>query len=200
MAVQPLGRRGVDAHAEDKANPMALSLADVPYEIVRPFRAGGIPPVGPTPSLRQRRCQRFVPSHGQAEGDLYTFSVFNDEEVVFATDDPGCRGLAKTIGAWHRFVPDGVCSYRVEAQGYRLSADGASQHGDCGPLRTGLLAMLASMCCTPRQPLRQGTVAFGHLSVNVSALCSVVFLCVSTSNARESRCWGTTDSGCLSVV
>ena len=42
----------------------------------------------------------FHPLGAGFEGDLYTFSVFNRwGEVVFATDDPSCRGLAKTTNA-----------------------------------------------------------------------------------------------------
>ena len=108
---------------EDKANPMALSLADVPYEIVtahfEPVEFHLYVPNAFTPD-NDGVNDAFHPMGSGFEGDLYTFSVFNRwGEVVFATDDPKLPWIGQNnqrLGT--HFVPDGVYGYRVEAQGY----------------------------------------------------------------------------------
>ena len=108
---------------EDKANPMALSLADVPYEIVtahfEPVEFHLYVPNAFTPD-NDGVNDAFHPMGSGFEGDLYTFSVFNRwGEVVFATDDPELPWIGQNnqrLGT--HFVPDGVYGYRVEAQGY----------------------------------------------------------------------------------
>lgn len=108
---------------EEKANPMALLLADVPVEIVtahfEPVEFHLYVPNAFTPD-NDGVNDAFQPLGSGFEGDLYHFSVFNRwGEVVFQTDNPEEPWIGQNnqrLGT--HFVPDGVYGWRVEAQGY----------------------------------------------------------------------------------
>ncbi|MDA0939365.1 MAG: CotH kinase family protein [Bacteroidetes bacterium] len=108
---------------EEKANPMALLLADVPVEIVtahfEPVEFHLYVPNAFTPD-NDGVNDAFQPLGSGFEGDLYHFSVFNRwGELVFQTDDPEEPWIGQNnqrLGT--HFVPDGVYGWRVEAQGY----------------------------------------------------------------------------------
>jgi gliding motility-associated-like protein len=108
---------------EEKANPMALLLADVPMEIVtahfEPVEFHLYVPNAFTPD-NDGVNDSFQPLGSGFEGDLYRFAVFNRwGEVVFQTEDPDLPWIGQNnqrIGT--HFVPDGVYGWRVEAQGY----------------------------------------------------------------------------------
>ena len=135
---------------ENKANPMALTLADVPYEIVtahfEPVEFHLYVPNAFTPD-NDGVNDAFHPLGAGFEGSSYSFSVFSRwGEVVFATDDPeqpwigqnnqklgshlSLMGCTDTVS---RPKASTNCSHRVAG-----NSDGRA-------LRKGLLAMLTSV-------------------------------------------------------
>ena len=107
----------------NRSNPMNLALEDVPVEVViahfEPVQFNLFIPNAFTPD-NDGLNDSFLPLGGGFVTESYSFMVFNRwGNLVFKTDDPDEAWIGQNNQRQGtHFVPSGLYSYRVEAQGF----------------------------------------------------------------------------------